>query len=343
MSKPEVLIVGCGAVGLSAGFFLSTRASITYLVRPGRKSAFLPPKNLYSYKDNELHTFDNYRVIEDPSEVSGEAFAFVLDTLDGFTARSENGTKTLNKVGTLLNEKQNADCFVVYDAVGLAMEEHYSTALGIPGTRLLFAASLLAHQPTSLITVPSNADKTLVAKADILYSSISKNVGLTVVNTQPRLTQRLKQIYEQNDAGMKISALPAFMAPIVLAMMLHLVIWHLDGWNEFNHLQQNKDLWPLMVRAQKEILTLPRFGWSGWLLSWVFGGWAAAKVNQGAVGGAMPLQVHEFNKFHHGGKVNAQDIKIMKDLLVEGEGSRHGMPALREVVERARGFKAVEI
>lgn len=342
MSKPKVLIVGCGAVGLSAGFFLSSGAEITYLVRPGRKSAFVAPKNLYSYKDNELHTFDNYRVIEDPSEVSGETFAFVLDTLDGFTARSENGIKTLNKVGALINEKQNAECFVVYDAVGLAMEEHYSTALGIPPTRLLFAASLLAHQPTSLITIPPNADKSLIAKADNLYVPVSKNVGLTVVNTQPRLTKRLKQIYDKNGV-MKISAIPAFMGPVLLVMMLHLVTWHMDGWHEFHHLRHNKDLWPLMLRAQKEILTLPRLGWTGWLLSWVFGGWAAAKFNQGAVDAALPMHMHEFNKFHHGGKVNAQDVKMMEDLLAEGERTGHKMPALREIVERARTFEAVEI
>jgi hypothetical protein len=148
MSKPQVLIVGCGAVGLSAGFFLSSGASITYLVRPGRKSAFVAPKNLYSYKENELYTFDNYRVIEDPSEVSDECFAFVFDTLDGHTARSEGGIRTLNKVGALINKQQNAHCFVVYDAVGLDTKKHYASALGISLDRLLFAGSLLAHPPT---------------------------------------------------------------------------------------------------------------------------------------------------------------------------------------------------
>lgn len=59
MSQPELLIVGCGVVGLSQGYHLSAGADITCLVRPGRKSAFTASTHLYSYKEDELHTFSN--------------------------------------------------------------------------------------------------------------------------------------------------------------------------------------------------------------------------------------------------------------------------------------------
>ncbi|KAF2118017.1 hypothetical protein BDV96DRAFT_571272 [Lophiotrema nucula] len=340
MSKPQVLIVGCGAVGLSVGYFLSSGASITYLVRPGRKSAFQAPRNLYSYKENVLHTFDNYRVIEDPSEASGETFAFVFDTLDGHTAQSENGTKTLQKVGFLINEKQNRDSFVVYDAIDLDIEKHYATTLAISPDRLLFAGSMLAHQPTPLISTPAAADKTLMNKADMLYSYQPGNIGLVIFNTRPKLVKRLKEVYEQNGL-LKITTLPAFAQPLTIVALLHMVTWHIDGWHEFDHLRQNQELWPLMLKAQKEILTLPRLGWTGWLLSLLFGSWMTTRLNVGVADGAIPLVMHEFNKFHHGGKVFKQDIGLLEGLLADGEKTGHMMPALRRVMEQ--GKKAEEV
>lgn len=78
MARPKILIVGCGAVGMTQGYILSSGADITYLVRPGRTSAFKGPKKLYDYKENALHTFDNYRLIESPSDVADEEFFCVL-------------------------------------------------------------------------------------------------------------------------------------------------------------------------------------------------------------------------------------------------------------------------
>jgi hypothetical protein len=334
MSKPQILIIGCGAVGLSVGYFLSTGASITYLVRPGRKPAFLAPKNLYSYKDNALYVFSDYRVIESPSEVSGEEFYCVFDTLDGHTARSEGGVSTLKAVGDLVREKQNAASFVIYDAVGLDIEDHYATTMGIPNDRLLMAASMLAHQPTPSISIPTSADKDLVAKADLLYSYQPGNVGLIVINTRPALVKKLKEVYEQN-GRLKIQLVPTFAQPLLMVAMLHLVTWNIDGWKEFDHLHQNKELWSLMLKAQQEIFRLPRLGWKGWLFSWLFGSWMTAKLNKVPEKGALPLSYHEFNSFHHGGKVVKQDIKMLEDLLAEGEKSGHKMVALREVCRKA--------
>jgi ketopantoate reductase len=59
MGVPEILIIGCGAVGLSQGYHLSFGAEITYLVRPERTSAFQSPKKLYDYKDYALRIFDD--------------------------------------------------------------------------------------------------------------------------------------------------------------------------------------------------------------------------------------------------------------------------------------------
>lgn len=340
MSKPKVLIVGCGAVGLSQGYHLSAGADITYLVRPGRKPAFLAPKQLYAYKTDQLHTFSSYRVIESVAEVKGETFAFIFDTLDGHTARSENGVTTIRSVGDLINERQNKECFLLYDAVGLDMDEHYAINLRVPKSRLLMAVSMLAHQPTLQISIPAAASKDLVAKADMLYAPAMTGVGLSIINTQPALIEKVSAIYNVNGA-LAISTLPALIAaPLQTIVLLHLVVWDIDGFGPFSHLRSNTELWSLLLRAQTEILRLPRNGWMGWFLSFVMGSWATEKAITLPVESSKPLLCHEFNAFHHGGKVAKQDLMNMEEILDDGEKSGTKMEALREVVRRARALRS---
>lgn len=333
MSKPKILIVGCGAVGLTQGYHLSFGAEITYLVRPTRSPAFQPPKKLYDYKANALRTFDNYRVIESPSTVANEEFYCVFDTLDGHTARSEGGVATLKGVGDLIRDHPKT--FVIYDAIGLDIEDHYARTLGISKDRLILAASMLAHQPTKSITVPETADPSLVAQADMLYSSTSDSRGLMVINTQPKLVKAISAIYDQH-SSIRIKVLPGFVASSgMMLAMLHLVTWSIIKYPAFPQFRANKELWNLMLKAQGEILTLPRYGWTGWLMSWVLGSWATAKMVSMPESDAVPLLYHEFNAFHHGAKVIKQDVQVIKDLIAEGQKAGRKMEALRQVCERA--------
>jgi len=80
LSKPQVSIIGCGAVELLQGYYLPNGANINYLVRPRRKLAFIGPKQLYSYKNDDPYNFSNYRIVESLDEISGKTFTFVLDT-----------------------------------------------------------------------------------------------------------------------------------------------------------------------------------------------------------------------------------------------------------------------
>jgi hypothetical protein len=97
-----------------------------------------------------------------------------------------------------------------------------------------------------------------------------------------------------------------------------------------------------MIRAQTEIFTLPRFGWTKWLLSFVIRSGAAEKLNTPLVEGAKPMKLEEFNAFHHGGKVAKQDLRTLEDILREGEDAGRKMTALREVVERAHEIEKLK-
>jgi hypothetical protein len=333
MATPKILIVGCGAVGLSQGYHLSAGAEITYLVRPGRSGAFAPPKRLYDYKKDELLTFKDYRIIESTTEVAGEEFYCVLDTLDGHTAQSEGGVATLKSVGHLIRNVSKT--FVLYDAIGADMEHHYASTMGIAKERLVLVLSMLAHQPTPLIHVPSTANRDLIAQADLLYSHIGTDAGLVVVNKNVKLTKKTEAVYNQN-GRLKIQRQPAIVGDLVLLGIAQLVVWHIEDWPAWPRLQNSGESWTLLIRAQKEILSLPRFGWTGWALSWFIGSWVTGKMIEMPAKGALPLAYHEFNAFHHGNKVVKQDVEVLEELVGHGEKAKISMTSLREICRQAR-------
>ena len=333
MAKPKILIIGCGAVGLSQGYHFSAGAEITYLVRPGRSSAFTPPKRLYDYKTDKLHIFEKYRLVESTEEVAGEEFYCVFDTLDGHTARSESGIATLRSIGALIRDASTT--FVVYDAIGADMEQHYASTMCIPKERFVLGLSMLAHQPTPMISAPEPSNRDLIVQADILYSNLGTDTGLAIVNKNVKLTKQIEVIYNQN-GRLKIQRQPAIVGDLVMLGAVQFVAWQIEDWVAWPRLQNSGESWTLLIQAQKEILSLPRFGWTGWALSWFIGSWASGKMIESPVKGALPLAYHEFNAFHHGNKVINQNIDVLEELLVQGEKANVTMTALKEICRRAR-------
>ncbi|KAG8623759.1 hypothetical protein KVT40_008735 [Elsinoe batatas] len=338
MSKPKILIIGAGAVGLAQGYHLSTGAEITYLVRPGRKPAFVAPKRLYDYKANTLRTFESYRVIESPREVSSETFFCVFDTLDGATARSDSGRSTLSAVGDLIRD--HADTFVVFDAVGLDMKDYYASTMGISKDRLLLGLSMLAHQPTDKISAPPAANQEHATQADLLYSSLSGDQGLMISKSNPVHAAAFMEVYGKNSL-LGVSYVPPINEEMLLTMTIAVMVgWHAHGWGPLQGFIDNSDLWSLTIKAQKEILALPRYGWLGYFMSFIMGSYLTAKLHLSTEAQAQPLVYHEFNKFHHGAKVLQQDLDFLQDLVEQGEKEKHKMTAVKRLIQAAEKVKA---
>jgi hypothetical protein len=141
-------------------------------------------------------------------------------------------------------------------------------------------------------------------------------------------------VYSKHEK-LRIQIVPGFIGSAgTLLGTLQLMSWSIDEFQPFTHFRNNKELWSLMLKAQSEILNLPRFGWTGWLLSLLIGSWATVKMIVVPVESALPLHYHEFNAFHHGAKMIKQDLKVLEDLVAEGEKGGHKMVALREVCRR---------
>ncbi|PVH93277.1 hypothetical protein DM02DRAFT_604196 [Periconia macrospinosa] len=331
MAKPKVLVLGCGATGLTHGYYFSAGNEVTFLVRPGRKPASSPPKKLYNYEEDALHTFSDYRVIESTAEVQDTEFVLVFNTLDRHTARSESGAATLRSVGDMIRETSS---FLVHNVAGPGMLDYYADTMGIPKDRHLIAVSMLAHQPTTKISFPKRAEKGVITQADMLYRPHAGGIGLVVFKSNAHLAKRLSEVYSHDDK-LKVLIIPGFLEVCMDVFMVQLTAWFVDGFRPLDQFRTNTMLWELMMRAQSDVLRLPKWGWLGWVLPWLLGSWVTEKYLFRPLADPMaPMPMHEFQSFHHGGKVVQQDLEYIMDLVEEGKEAGREMLALEELATK---------
>jgi hypothetical protein len=132
--------------------------------------------------------------------------------------------------------------FVVYDAIGLDIEQNYTASLGIMKDRLFLVSSMLAHQPTNTIPILASANSSLVTQVDILYSWQPDPVGLLAFNTRPKIIKSFQAVYNKN-CEVRVQVAPAFVAPLAIFLgTLHQVVWRMDNFGEFEHLRGSNAL-----------------------------------------------------------------------------------------------------
>jgi hypothetical protein len=119
-------------------------------------------------------------------------------------------------------------------------------------------------------------------------------------------------------------------------------ISEIAGWPPFGELARNRQLWRLNTRAQAEISRLKQHGWVGKLVALVLTDKMQLKLNQKLEKDSLPLDFQAFNRFHHGGKVQAQDIEIMQNCVAIGIQQGFAMSALKEVLARLDAHKKAQ-
>ncbi|MFE7276226.1 ketopantoate reductase family protein [Streptomyces sp. NPDC057623] len=338
MTKPAVLIVGAGATGLPVGYHLALAgAEVTFLVRPGRAGAFAAPQRLYCYDDAELKMFEGYDVVEHVGQLADRTFQFVLITLDGHASRSTEGAAMLRDLGDAIRP---TGATVVMSAFGQGIRAHYLETLGLPEDRLLFGfLGMLSHQASAGLPLHPPTDATHVARAAICYRHPKNRVGFRVQSGTPA-AKRFAALYDRSGVsrcarfGKGMAGLYSSIAFPVYAAC------DLADWADFATVASDKELWDLACRAQREITTLPEHGWRGRLLGAVMGPRMTKQVHTRTERDMLPLDYQAFNRFHHGGKVQAQDIRSLRDSLAEGHRQGRPMKALATLLARIEAHEA---
>lgn len=340
--KPSVLIVGVGAMGLVTGYHLSLAgADINFLVRPARLAQLASPQILYCHNDRELKTLGTYRAISSIGEIDAHALDYVLVTLDGVTSRTAEGSALLRAIGAAL---ANTSSHLLIGGVGVGLREHYLKTTGLPPERVLSSfLGLLSYQlDKAEIPVHPPARAEIIAQASMAYVQFPSKVGFVIDSTYPQAAKDFASFYNRCGVSRCVSMNPTLFKIVSNMPFPLFAINEIAGWPKSEDLAKNKELWRLNRLAQGEIMGLKQHGWIGKLMRLLMTGKMHLKLWQKLERDSMPIDFNAFNRFHHGGKVQAQDIEIMQNCIAVGMSQGFLMSALKEVLARLDAHKRAQ-
>jgi len=332
MRKPSILIVGAGAQGMFTGYHLSLAgASVTFLVREGRRLALQSAQYLYCYDDGCLKTFAGYGVVTDLAELVGREFDYILVTLDGPSCRSVEGIRLLTGIGTLLRSRQT-----IIIAGGVGVRDHFVKTTRLPEARILEGTlGCLAYQ-TDRVTLPVHppTDPGELAKSSIAYHHFSNHAGF-MLSARPRPeAERFAALHTRSGVSNGIVMSPTLFEIMSTAFFPMTAMCDLAGWPDARTMSENTSLMRLGSAAMREVISLPKNGWLGRLASHFLRQATLATLLKKMERDSLPLDFHAFNRFHHGGKVRDQDIQAMKYSIASGAAAGRRMARLRQLVDQ---------
>ncbi|WP_212758489.1 ketopantoate reductase family protein [Paenibacillus sinopodophylli] len=340
INRPNILIVGAGAVGVPVGYHLSLSDSdITFLVREGRKALFQSPQQLYCYDDATVKSFTDFNVIENVSELGDTKFQFIIITLDGHTSRTIESIDMLRKLGEMVRA---SEAIVIMCGSGIGLREHYLSVMQISEQRLLRGVfGMLSHQTNADLPIHAPTDRDKLAKTSVCYKHPKSRVGFQIETNNKTAANQFSQIYSQCEVSRCGQLSPTLFDLYSSIGFPVYAACEIAGWKDFSTVVSNKEIWRIACRAQGEIAALPQHGLLGKMMALFMGPRMMAKVHLKMERDMMPLDYQAFNRFHHGGKVRAQDLESMRNSLAEGERRGHKMSALQELLKRLEVHEAV--
>lgn len=338
MTSASFLIVGAGAMGLVNGYYLHLGGSeVTFLVRRGKKAASAPPALLYCYDDGELKNFDGYRVEDDVTALADDHFDYIIFTLDYALCVGEEGTALLKTLGQMF---AGTKTILVMGGVGIGLRDHLVRTTGLPEERIINGVlGLLSHQPSADLPVHPPTDAAMLEKSRMAYRDL-RGVSLVLDDMFPDTANTLSEIYGRSGksgcaiiersqlAVMTNSAFPMFAAA------------EIAGWPSIKELAEQDELWSLSCAARREVASLPEFGMSDEIIAQTMSDEALTKAQIQTEDACLPLDYQAFNRFHHGGKVSAQDLEVMRNCAEAGKRLGRPMSALTEIIERLEQIRA---
>ncbi len=336
MTQQRVLIVGAGALGLTCAYHLQqAQARISFLVRPHREQALARPQRLYCYNDDSVKELADYDLFLDPAQLQGETFDFVLLTLDGATCVTDSGVDTLRSLGRAL---AGTGCRLVICGVGIGLYEHIEATTGFAGADLLEGTMRMFAYQTAQWSEPlaPSVNAALHDSADIAFMAFASGIGFILASAPREASSAFAQLWDSCGISRCQRMPPSVYRMFSSMFFAFTVASELNGWQGTDALIADRVLWHRCCQSQREIMRLKQHGWMGKVGALLMRDGMMAKMMRDMDRDGEPLGFTAFNRFHHGGKVLAQDVGILENCLQVGEEQGRDMSATRALLEHWR-------
>ena len=180
---------------------------------------------------------------------------------------------------------------------------------------------------------PIKADE--LAQATVAYAHAVGKTGFAIDSRYPDEARKFIALYDQCGVSTCAKMNHYFYLLMGKALIPGMVTTQVGDWKpatvqEFT----DHELWPLIARAQQEMIGMKEHGWIGRLLAPVMGKSLQARMLKHSEKATHPLDFMEFMRFHHSGKVRGQDMLLMKDCIARGARDGRPMPALKALLKK---------
>jgi len=333
MSHSNILVVGAGALGISCAYFLQLAgAQISFLVRPHRIEQMGASQRLFSYSDHDVKTLADYTLYDDAEKLRGKSFDYVLLTLDGATCRSEQGAQTIKALGLALAD---TDAKMIICGVGLGLYDFVRQTSGFSPQQLLEGTmAIYAYQVDRPNTpLPAEPDRSLHDSCDIAYY-LFNSAGFMLASKPGAQAKAFDALLQRSNI-ISCRMVPRTLYRMFTSMFFSFSVGsEVNGWRGTQSLIDNTELWSLVCDSQREIMRLKTFGLIGKLMALLTSNNKSAQRSLDTEKASPLIDANAFNRFHHGGKVLAQDVQVLENCIAQGKKEGREMPASEELIKR---------
>jgi hypothetical protein len=269
----------------------------------------------------------------------GASYDYIVIALNGIALRNSVG---VNLVKTIGDAARHTDTKIILGTVGLDLRSWFLETSGLPGEQVTNGLLGIQAYPTKAVTLPVHAptNPELVAQADLGYIHCF-DYGFVVDDSSPAAAEVFAKVYSASGIS-RCAIKPSLQYAVDLAPIFAVfAACELMDWPKFQDIAKDAELWSLAVAAVKEIQGLGIHGEVGQK--------AASATNEAGLAASLaawekdtlPLDLQEFNRYHHGGKVNAQDRQHLRDCVAAGEAEGKTMTALKTLLKRVEQRDAI--
>ncbi|WP_105032395.1 ketopantoate reductase family protein [Arthrobacter ruber] len=328
---PSIGIVGAGSVGVNAAYDLvRAGAKVTFLVRPHRQEQLSRPQVMYSYDDNTLDRFSGYDVITNPAALSDQQLDFLIVTLDNASLHAEAGLTLTKEIGRAF---RGTNTGVILNAVGIEVIPWFLAQSGLSGDQVAMGnTNALVHEvgAANLPADPS-IDADLLAQADYAIKHLGP-ARFLIDDSSPNLAEAFATLYAGN--GIPVSIESAAGSEIGFSMLAPILAWGLLDWRSLDDIDATDETWQLGANSMREIQQLNVFGTAGKAAAEQTTPESVLQMFRHMAQQSKPLDFADFTAYHHGGKVNRQDLDFIDDARQRAEAGGQDATALRELAYR---------
>ncbi|MHA7279849.1 ketopantoate reductase family protein [Arthrobacter sp. MDT2-2] len=330
-SIPSIGIVGAGSVGVNAAYdLIRARIKVTFLVRPHRQEQLSRPQVMYSYDDNTLDQFSGYDVITDPAALSGQRLDVLIVTLDNASLQTEAGLTLTKEIGRAFHGTKTG---VVLNAVGIEVISWFLSQSGLSEEQVTMGnTNALVHEvgAANLPADPS-VDADLLAQADYAVKHLGPERFL-IDDSSPNFAKTFAALYTANGIPVKIES--GAESAIGFSMLAPTLAWGLLNWRSPDEIDPTDETWQLGANSMREIQQLNVFGAAGKAAAAQTTPEGVLQMFRHMAQQSRPLDFADFTAYHHGGKVNRQDLDFIDDARQRAEAEGQDATALRELARR---------